>query len=148
VLVFVGAFDETNAESWDTTPAAVGRVSILGRSPETKCGKCQNDIAGSLMVSGTVPLTSALLGDIIDGGRLSSLEPEDVVPYLKANLKWKVTLFTGVEKNASEVPGLKVSVVSTKVTIGNDGLPSYSGEYTCYPEITAGVPGGLNPGEQ
>ncbi|KAK3393358.1 common central domain of tyrosinase-domain-containing protein [Podospora didyma] len=147
LLVFLGAFDETDPPSWDSEFNCVGRVSVLGRAPETQCGKCRHDTANGLMVSGTVPLTSALLQDIVNEGVLASLKPEDVVPHLRENLKWKVTLFTGEEKSLEEVPELKVSVASTEVTIGEDGLPQYSGVYTVYPEITEGKPAGLQRGE-
>ena len=40
-----------------------------------------------------------------------------------------MTLFDGGERSAVEVPGLKVSVASTQVVIGEDGLPNYSGDY-------------------
>ena len=113
---------------------------------ETQCDKCRDDAAGELMVSGTVPLTSALLQDIAEG-EVASLEPAEVVAHLKEKLTWKVTLFNGEERNVAEVPGLKVSVASTKVTIGDDGLPRYSGEYTVWPEITDGKPAGLRAGE-
>jgi tyrosinase len=147
LLVFLGAFDESSPQTWDTEFNCVGRVSVLGRDPaETQCDKCQGDAASELMVSGTVPLTSALLQDIVEG-ELASLDAAEVVPHLKAKLAWKVTLFDGEERAVAEVPGLKVSVASTRVTIGEDGLPDYSGEYTVWPEVTEGKPAGLNAGE-
>ena len=147
VQVFLGDIDESDPDSWDTEFNAVGRVSVLGRSRETQCAKCRIDTASGLMVSGTVPLTSALLQDII-GGEVASLQPEDVVPYLTKNLRWKTRLLeSGDEKECEQVPGLKVSVASTEVTIGEDGLPEYSGQYVVYPEITDGKPGGLCAGE-
>jgi tyrosinase len=147
VLVFLGVFNESDPDTWDTEFNCVGRVSVLGRDPvETHCAKCRDDAAGELMVSGTVPLTSALLQDIIEG-EVASLEAEHVVPHLKEKLAWKVTMFDGEERNLLEVPGLRVSVASTKVTIGEDGLPDYSGEYTVWPEITDGKPAGLREGE-
>lgn len=147
IQVFLGDIDESDPDSWDTEFNAVGRVSVLGRSRETRCAKCRVDTASELMVSGTVPLTSALLQDIV-GGETASLKPEDVVPYLTTNLRWKTRLFeSGEEKNCVQVPGLKVSVASTEVTIGEDGLPVYSGQYVVYPEITDGKPGGLCAGE-
>jgi len=147
VVVFLGPFNEADPDSWDTEFNCVGRVSVLGRDPaETQCSKCRVDAAGELMVSGTVPLTSALLQDIMEG-EVADLEAEHVVPHLKKQLKWKVALFDGEERDATDVPGLKVSVASTKVTIGEDGLPDYSGEYTVWPEITDGKPAGLRAGE-
>jgi tyrosinase len=148
VLVFLGPFNESDPSTWDTEFNCVGRVSVLARSAtETQCAKCRVDAAEELMVSGTVPLTSALLQDITEG-EVASLKPDDVVPHLRAKLAWKVTLFDGEERDVLSVPGLKVSVASTEVTIGEeDGLPVYSGEYTVYPEITEGKPAGLAAGE-
>ncbi|KAK3395387.1 tyrosinase precursor [Sordaria brevicollis] len=143
VIVFLGEFNP-DPETWDEEFNCVGRVSVLGRSAETQCGKCRKDNANGLIVSGTVPLTSALLQDIV-GGELQSLKPEDVIPHLRANLRWKVALFNGDEYNLEEVPDLKVSVASTEVTIDEEGLPHYSRQYTVYPEITEGKPCGHGP---
>ncbi|KAK0657015.1 common central domain of tyrosinase-domain-containing protein [Cercophora newfieldiana] len=146
IQVFLGDIDESNPDGWDTEWNCVGRVSVLGRAPETQCGKCRMDNAEGLMVSGTVPLTSALLQDIV-AGELANLEPAAVVPHLKKDLKWKAKLFTGEEKALDEIPELRVSVASTVVTIGEDGLPIYSGQYTVHPEATEGKPAGLRPGD-
>ena len=145
VIVFLGDISPNPAD-WDLEYNCVGRVTVLGRSPNSQCEKCERDRDASLTITGTVPLTSALLQDIT-AGRLSSLEPAEVVPYLRENLKWRVTLFNGDEQPVEEVPGLKVSVVSTAVKIGDDGIPIYSGEYTTHREITDGLPAGLRNGE-
>ena len=141
VIVFLGTFDQ-DPTTWDTEFNVVGRVTVLGRSPKTRCEKCQDDMANDLIVTGTVSLTSALIQDCV-GGELHSLEQADVVPHLKRNLQWRVTLFDGIEHPVDQVPGLQVSVCSTKVTIGGDGLPVYSHEYTTHEDITHGRPGGL-----
>ncbi|KXX72895.1 Tyrosinase [Madurella mycetomatis] len=151
VIVFLGPFDESDPAGWDMEFNCVGRVSVLARGGETtQCAKCHVDAADELMVSGTVPLTSALLQDIMedeDSG-LTSLRPEEVVPYLREKLTWKVTLFDGEERDVAAVPGLKVSVASTEVTIDEeDGLPDYSDEYTIHAEVTEGKPAGLRAGE-
>lgn len=101
------------------------------------------------MVRGVVPLTSALLQDIVNGDGLTSLEPEHVVPYLKEKLLGRVALSEShVEVDAAAVPGLKVSVVSTKVTIDDQGIPHYDSEYTVWPEITEDRAGGIGTGEE
>ncbi|KAF2194899.1 Di-copper centre-containing protein [Zopfia rhizophila CBS 207.26] len=141
VYVFLGDFNPDPA-SWPTEYNVVGRFTVLGRGGDTQCSKCQQDQAEELVVTGTVPLTSALLQDIVEG-QLASLKPEDVEPYLVKNLHWRVTVFDGSEKPRDEVPGLKVSVVSTNVRIGDDGIPIYSGEYQAHPNITDGRPAGL-----
>lgn len=120
---------------------------MLGRdASSTQCAKCVGDAADELMVSGTVPLTSALLQDIVDGD-VADLAEEHVVPYLREKLAWRVTLFDGEEVDVANVPGLRISVASTRVTIGEDGLPDYSGEYRVWPEVTEGKAGGLCAGE-
>ncbi|KAK0734565.1 common central domain of tyrosinase-domain-containing protein [Lasiosphaeria miniovina] len=148
VLVFLGTF-AADPDAWDGEFNCVGRVSVLGRNDTTtQCARCRADGAARLMVSGTVPLTSALLQDIAEG-ELADLTPASVVPHLQRQLQWRVALFSGDEQQAADVPGLKVSVASTEVTIGaDDGLPVYSGHYAVYPEITAGKPAGLREGEQ
>jgi tyrosinase len=147
VYVFLGDFNPDPA-SWPTEFNVVGRFTVLGRGGTTQCEKCQQDQAEELVVTGTVPLTSALLQDItVEHADLRSLNPEDVEPYLVKNLHWRVTVFDGSEKPREEVPGLKVSVVSTKVRIGDDGVPVYSGEYTEHPNITDGRPAGFGSGD-
>jgi tyrosinase len=94
------------------------------------------------VVTGTVPLTPALLAAIA-AGHLPSLRTEDVEPYLVANLHWRVTVFDGTERDREQVPGLKVAVCSTEVTIGADEVPVYDGVYAVHGGITDGRPAGL-----
>ena len=61
VQVFLGPMDDSDSSSWQDEFNSVGRVSVLGRLPDTQCAKCRADTAAGLMVRGTVPLTSALL---------------------------------------------------------------------------------------
>ena len=98
----------------------------------------------NLIVSGTIPLTRALLQDILeDSGKLENLTPEKVVPYLKENLDWRVTLFDGEEKDITEIPELEVSVASTRVRLGDDGVPVYEGSWRVEGDVTRGREGGL-----
>src|SRR5690606_21733180 len=81
-----------------------------------------------LVVAGAVPLTSALLQDIT-AGKLASPEVADVVPYLRRHLHWRVGLWTGEAHPVAEVSGLKASVCSSGVRIGEGGIPGSSREY-------------------
>lgn len=147
VYVFLGDFNP-DPTTWPTEHNVVGRFTVLGRAGSTPCSKCQSDTADDLIVTGTVPLTSALLQDIVSSSSvLHSLDPGEVVPYLERNLHWRVTVFDGTERPRDQVPGLKVAVVSTKVRIGDDGVPVYSGVYDEYPAITDGRPAGLGAGD-
>jgi tyrosinase len=79
----------------------------------------------------------------IKKGNCPSLDKENVLPWLKDNLHWRVTLADGTEKDREEVPGLVVSVVTTEVALSMGQTPRYSGVYTVHPEVTAGRPAGL-----
>jgi tyrosinase len=143
VFVFLGDFNP-DPETWPLEENLVGRFTVLGRAPDTGCAKCKKDQDNELVVTGTVPLTTALLREIV-AGRLHNLRTEEVEPYLVRHLHWRVTLFDGEEQERSEVPGLKVGVVSTEVRIAEDGTPIYAGEYQTHPAITDGRPAGLLP---
>lgn len=143
VIVFLRDFSPEPADwAGNTEFNTVGRVTILGRSADTPCGRCREDHEDELVVAGAVPLTSALLQDIA-AGELRSLEVADVVPYLKRNLHWRVKLWTGDAIPVGEVPGLKVSVCSSRVSIDEDGIPGHAREYITHAEVTAGRTGGV-----
>ena len=117
-------------------------MTVLGRGrSNATCARCS--VRRDLVVSGTVPLTHDLR-EAVAAGHLASLEPADVLPYLKEKLNWRVTLFDGSETPAAGVDGLVVSVVSTTVTAAGteDELPVYSGVYETHPEATEGKPAG------
>ena len=90
VHVFLGDFN-ADPLTWPFENNLVGTDTILGRPSNTRCGKCKDDRKAGLMVTGIVPLTAALIEDVREG-LISSLNPEDVVPYLAKNLHWRVTL--------------------------------------------------------
>ncbi|KAK0632863.1 hypothetical protein B0T14DRAFT_560507 [Immersiella caudata] len=69
---------------------------------------------GRLDVSGTVPLTSALINKIIER-ELGSLGPQDVVKYLNAILCRRVLGVSGKVYEVSKVRGLRMDVVSSVV---------------------------------
>jgi tyrosinase len=147
IMVFLGDFNP-DPQTWPFEPSLAGRVTVLGRGKTNKnCDKCQVDAAQDLVVTGTVPLTSALL-EHISTRQLASLEPSDVVPYLQKNLHWRVTLFDGSEQPRDQVAGLKVGICSTEVEIDDHGLPVYSDNYDVHLDVTDGRPAGYTPGDQ
>lgn len=87
------------------------------------CGNCDPD----QMVSGTIPLTNALLTYVSDG-ELKELGPCDVTPFLSQNLKYRITLTNDTEVGNADVPSLKISVVSANVQtpINDTKLPVWS----------------------
>ncbi|KAM7200214.1 tyrosinase [Naviculisporaceae sp. PSN 640] len=149
ILAFLGPYDTSSPAKWDLEHNLVGRVSIMTRTEDPESNN--NNIDPSIsMVSGTIPLTSALLQDILDtenpGADLENLTPEKVVPYLKKHLDWKATLFTGEEVDLTEIQRLEVSVASTSVYLTREGVPLFDvhGEgWIVRKEATAGRPGGI-----
>ncbi|KAJ8061925.1 hypothetical protein OCU04_009712 [Sclerotinia nivalis] len=147
VRIFLGDFDSDPA-TWATAQSTIGTFSSFGKNPATtSCGKCIKDAARSLMISGTIPLTPILL-KLFKSGDLGSLEVENVIPYLRRNLHWRVTLADGTEIDRGEVEGLKVSVVSTVVGCVEGGFPEFSGVYEVHSEVTGGRPAGLSEGDR
>lgn len=145
--VFLGHFDGSTA-TWHTQDALVGTFAVFGKDPATTgCGKCKTDSEANVIVTGTVPLTAQLLGEY-KKGNLGGMDKENVLPYLKENLHWRVTLADGTDKPREEVPGLSVSVVTTEVEIQPGGKPKFSGVYEVHSDITAGRPAGHNAGDQ
>jgi tyrosinase len=148
VLVFLGDFIP-NVADWPTEYNLIGRVAALGQGANNLegCTKCQVDAANDLQITGTVPLTKALLQDVVLG-KVASLDAVDVIPYLQRNLHWRVTTFDGSEMPRDQVPGLKVGVWSTEVNIDADGIPVYSGQFASHFEVTEGRQGGFASGDQ
>lgn len=90
IHVFLGDFNP-DPFTWSFEPNLVGTHCIFVNDPSTtQCGKCKQDHANDLQVTGAIPLTTALL-DAIHAGSLASLDRADVEPYLRKNLHWKVT---------------------------------------------------------
>lgn len=91
VHVFLGPVQEENVALWPFSPNHVGTFVTLGQGQETACAKCQEAQAANTQVTGQIPLTLALteryLAQIIP-----DLTQATVVPYLTANLHWRVAL--------------------------------------------------------
>ncbi|KAK1758806.1 Di-copper centre-containing protein [Echria macrotheca] len=146
IIVFDGDFSPEPAH-WTSEHNKVDTVGVLGTGSDTACAKCREDQANDQSITGVVSLTSALVQDYTEG-RLASLKPEDVVPYLTANLHWRVLVDGVTDVPREEVPGLVVCVSSATVGFDENGLPRYSTDHTLHPEITDGRPAGLSAGEE
>ncbi|KAL1795189.1 hypothetical protein ACET3X_007005 [Alternaria dauci] len=97
-------------------------------------------------MNGTTSITSYLI-DRVNAHELSSLDPNDVVPYLASCLTWNVYDEHGDRIPFPDDETLKVEVFGTRARLPNDpNAPiEYSkGDATPYPEITAGKIKGAN----
>jgi len=95
-------------------------------------------------ITGVVYLTDSLL----EAG-CASLEPKDVVPFLKSNLKWYVKKGGQEEIPLSKVPSLKVGVSSAEVTYPKEDtkLPVY-GEFETHYDVTEKKKCGFTKGDE
>ncbi|KAI1057476.1 hypothetical protein LB507_011584 [Fusarium sp. FIESC RH6] len=142
VHVFVGDFPEDESPAlYGTSPFHVGTFSPFGQGSDTSCGKCKDDQADGLEITGQIPLTISLVERYF-AGQLSSLDVDAVENYLVQYLHWEVVDQNGTrlkpDGKRGDLPGLLVGVVSNKVTLPQNAneFPSYSEHVTVHPKIT------------
>lgn len=147
VHVFLGKFSE-DYKNRPTDPNLVGTYGVLANDIETtQCGECKKGHESGLIVSGTVPLTGALLDRISEIG---SLEPNVVTPYLKKNLHWRIhkmdDAHTNIPREGQGRVKFSVACAEVEAPKAKDALPVY-GPWTTIYDITEGRPTGAGPGE-
>ncbi|KAK4128712.1 Di-copper centre-containing protein [Parathielavia appendiculata] len=98
---------------WTATTNHVGTMGVFASVGGYGISGNQGG-AHDVAVSGTVPLTAALMKKVA-AGELASLRPRDVEPYLKGNLKGIVLGRKG-EVLTECVDGIMVGIVSSEVT--------------------------------
>lgn len=118
IYLFVGDVSD-DSSSWQTRDNLVGSLGIFaGRSRSARTGHGK--------VTGTIPLTSALIRTASDMN-ISSLDPVDVEPFLRSALQLRIALLDGTVVSVDEVDGLRISIVSSAVTAptAEDELPEW-----------------------
>lgn len=55
----------------------------------TGCERCRDAAETHKIVTGTIPLTGAL-GDHLGAKKIENLSPDEVVPYLRKELHWRI----------------------------------------------------------
>jgi tyrosinase len=66
----------------------------------TGCARCQTAAAEGVLVSGTIPLTTAL-AQRLGQDKITNLTPEEVNPYLQKELHWRIRLVGVLDPNCS-----------------------------------------------
>ncbi|KAF2740941.1 Di-copper centre-containing protein [Polyplosphaeria fusca] len=142
VHFFLGPVQEDNISLWPLSPNYVASFVPFGQDSDTPCEKCQQDQADELEVTSQIPLTGALMERYLVH-MVETLEERHVVPFLTENLHWRVVLNGNVADDRSSIEGLKVFVVSNKVTLPEDPAqpPVYDFNVTIHPEITTKTDG-------
>ncbi|KAK6428007.1 hypothetical protein LTR95_015856 [Oleoguttula sp. CCFEE 5521] len=119
IYVFLGDFDSEDPSCWPTNSNLVGTHAIFAALPGDSEGNGMSMSSG-MRVTGTVPLTSALL-DKAKNGDLKGLRKADVEGYLRENLGWSVRMFNGTAVPNDQVPGLNLKVVGADVQPATTG---------------------------
>ncbi|KIP02312.1 hypothetical protein PHLGIDRAFT_20489 [Phlebiopsis gigantea 11061_1 CR5-6] len=134
VFVFLGDVPG-NSDEWYSAPSYAGDFNVMVYGVEER-GK-GNDI----FVQGVVHLNRTIAAR----SGLPSFDEDEVVPYLKEKLSWRVRTVSGGVIELDEKTSLEVTVFSVRVSMGPISdpttLPS-QGKPRYYDDITAGRPGG------
>ncbi|KAF4334818.1 tyrosinase precursor (monophenol monooxygenase) [Fusarium beomiforme] len=93
IFYVIGDVDGESGQEWSTLPGFVG-VSHIFTAPTEACENCARQQEQTHLVTSTTPITSLLL-DYANAGKLGSMSPEDVEPFLVKNLKWRVQTIDG-----------------------------------------------------
>ncbi|KAF2135447.1 uncharacterized protein K452DRAFT_323045 [Aplosporella prunicola CBS 121167] len=115
----------SDATTWSLDPGFVGSVAALAVT----------GVQSDALSSDTVMLTQALQS-AFDSGELGSANEDDVLDYMKKNLRWRVLKGNTVVP-VEEVPHLKIDVLSTKVrpAKSESEFPAWVGDMTSHPDI-------------
>ncbi|KAK3112691.1 hypothetical protein LTR53_010772 [Teratosphaeriaceae sp. CCFEE 6253] len=150
---FIGPVDDAKSERFMTRMNEVGFSGVFASPKGSACTNCKNNAA--MVYEDTVPLTSKLteylsaspgaVAFLPDGRTLQSLEVNDVVPFLKDNLSWKLVDTAGALLRGVEHSGLEVKVTDRLFTPPSAADPLGVHELSqVHAEITAGKVGGFN----
>ncbi|KAG8935700.1 hypothetical protein FRC00_010514 [Tulasnella sp. 408] len=140
VYIFLGPIPEPPTDLI-THPNYVGSFYTYSNTSTSAIAKQRSQGGSSShsgsLVEGFVNLSRAL----VERGGFQTLEPENVVPYLKNNLNW--CLEKGIERvNLHDLPSLEVMVLEMLLTQGpEDDIPKM-GPPKEHPAITRGKEGG------
>lgn len=118
IYLFLGTIPD-DSSTWQSSDSLIGSLGIFA-GPGHGMG------AEDEAISGTIPLTSALVRMVVDG-QLPTLDPEDVKPFIRSAVVPRVALLDGTTVKMNEVDGLHISIVSSVVTTPSreDELPNW-----------------------
>ena len=152
IMFFIGDFP-SSSELWSRHKNFIGNIFNFANSSVATCPNCAVQAASGLVITDTIHLTHALLkfvmsGEKVNGVKLETLEPDDVVPFLTRNLHWRILDARNQERSREEIQELKIQVNERL-----ERLPVLEGDgrecekYASWEAITHGRSGGLNHGE-
>lgn len=140
IYVFPAKPASEDPATWVFDPTLIGTMGVTA-SPGMK------DM--ETIISGSIPLTTTLTAMVHNAGYdLNNLSPTDVVPYLQANLTWRVAASGGRAVDSSSLNGFSITVVSSSAGKASSGtLPEYA-DFVPQLAVTEGQAGGTNSTEE
>ena len=142
IYIFIGDFNDTPS-AWPTSYNLVGTHAVFGAIDMTSGVQSKvMQAKPGLQVTGSIPLTSALLTKA-RMGEIKDMSTATVAAYLSNNLQWRIGMFDGSEIPAEDVADLTVTVVTAQVkpAASVDEFPQWS-DFVPLNSITQGKPGG------
>ncbi|KAG0650918.1 Monophenol monooxygenase [Hyphodiscus hymeniophilus] len=89
----------------------VGSHFVFTKAATSDCSTCDPN----QFIRASIPITDALMSET-SCGKLASMQPADVKPFLASNLKYTLTRVDSQEVEDGEVPSLTITIVSANVT--------------------------------
>ncbi|OJT02364.1 Tyrosinase [Trametes pubescens] len=134
VSVFLGD-PPSDPEDYAASPNFVGDYAAFAHPTPERCANCTR--IGDITVGGEVELTRV----IVERAEVASLHPDEVVPYLRRELCWRVWTGSGPAVHPAQVEELQIDVSATPHYLADEG-EVVVGEPVVYHEVTRGLPGG------
>ncbi|KAI1611775.1 hypothetical protein EDD36DRAFT_496654 [Exophiala viscosa] len=132
IYFFLGDFSD-DPRTWPHERHLVGIDGIFANRHIEHCENCKRQDSLGLEDSDTIALTTNLVAywkneEVHCDMRLRSLEPNDVLPFLKYNLHWRVLDSYGRQHDARNIESLRVAIGSQEVRLPTEygGRPEYS----------------------
>ncbi|KAG9037933.1 hypothetical protein FS837_001347 [Tulasnella sp. UAMH 9824] len=134
IFVFLGPIPKPPANPI-TSPNYVGSFDTYF---DDTSYSSQGSSSGGVLIQGFVNLSRAL----VKQGGLQTLEPANVIPYLKSNLNWCAQKSNGDPVDLHDLPSLEVMVLEIPLTLKpGDRIPQ-AGSPKEHPDVTHGKQGG------
>jgi tyrosinase len=135
IIYMIGQFEhDASGPELILSPTFAGLNHIF-TAPIEACDNCKDHDEQGHLVTATTPITSLLL-DYVETGRLGSMRPEHVKPFLVKNLKWRVVKVDGTRVDPRVLRERKDFRISVSCKVAP--LPGQEGTvvYETYPEIS------------
>ena len=158
IHLFIGYIKNEQPELYITKNLEVGFTGVFASAYSSPCANCHIQRQEGLIYEDAIPISPYLFDYLTsntatDGPEqalrtLESFRPEHVVPFLKANIGWRVT---DIASNLIDDPakliesGLEVLITMRNFRVPNadEPLGVYDLTTTAYPEITEDKVGGF-----